>query len=67
MFLTVENVKKSYGKGDAAVKVLDGVSTQLEKGKICTDLHPASSLILYGAAVVTYPHIIDWRRSCIRY
>ncbi|MBR1824608.1 MAG: ABC transporter ATP-binding protein [Ruminococcus sp.] len=43
MFLTVENVKKSYGKGDAAVKVLDGVSTQLEKGKICTILGPSGS------------------------
>lgn len=43
MFLTVDNVKKSYGEGEAAVKVLDGVSTSLEKGKICTILGPSGS------------------------
>ena len=43
MFLTVENVKKSYGQGDAAVRVLDGVSTSLEQGKICTILGPSGS------------------------
>lgn len=43
MFLTVDNVKKSYGEGEAAVRVLDGVSTSLEKGKICTILGPSGS------------------------
>jgi putative ABC transport system ATP-binding protein len=43
MFLTVENVKKSYGIGDASVQVLDGVSTGMEKGKICTVLGPSGS------------------------
>ncbi len=43
MFVTVENVKKSYGQGDAAVRVLDGVSTSLEQGKICTILGPSGS------------------------
>lgn len=43
MFLSVENVRKSYGTGDAAVRVLDGVSTGLGKGKICTILGPSGS------------------------
>ena len=43
MFLTVENLRKSYGTGDASVCVLDGVSTVLEKGKICTILGPSGS------------------------
>lgn len=43
MYVSVENVKKNYGTGDATVRVLDGVSTGLEKGKICTILGPSGS------------------------
>ena len=35
MFLKVENIKKSYGQEGSFVQVLNGVSTDLEKGKMC--------------------------------
>ena len=43
MFLTVENLEKSYGSGDAYVKVLKGISTQVERGKICAIMGPSGS------------------------
>lgn len=42
-FFTVNNVQKSYGQGDTKVKVLKGITTELEKGKICVILGPSGS------------------------
>lgn len=42
-FFTVKNVEKSYGEGDGKVKVLKGITTDLEKGKICVILGPSGS------------------------
>ena len=42
-FFSVKNVEKSYGEGNAKVKVLNGITTQLEKGKICVILGPSGS------------------------
>lgn len=42
-FFCVYNVEKSYGEGNARVKVLKSVSTKLEKGKICVILGPSGS------------------------
>ena len=35
MYLQVKNLKKSYGEGGSYIQVLKGISTQLEKGKLC--------------------------------
>jgi len=40
---SVRDVEKSYGQGDARVKVLNGISTQFEAGKICVILGPSGS------------------------
>lgn len=42
-FFLVSEIEKSYGEGSSKVKVLDGVSTELEKGKICVILGPSGS------------------------
>lgn len=42
-FFSVKNVEKSYGEGNAKVKVLNGITTQLEEGKICVILGPSGS------------------------
>lgn len=42
-FFSVKDVEKSYGEGNAKVKVLNGITTQLEKGKICVILGPSGS------------------------
>ena len=42
-FFSVKDVEKSYGQGDAKVKVLKGVTTDLEQGKICVILGPSGS------------------------
>lgn len=43
VFFAVKNIEKSYGTGDARVKVLDGVSTELYEGEICVILGPSGS------------------------
>lgn len=43
VFFSVRNIEKSYGTGDARVKVLDGVSTELYQGEICVILGPSGS------------------------
>jgi putative ABC transport system ATP-binding protein len=43
MYLKLENVEKVYGTGDNAVKVLKGISTEIEKGQICVLLGPSGS------------------------
>ena len=35
MYLQVRNLKKSYGEGGGYIQVLKGISTRLEKGKMC--------------------------------
>lgn len=35
MFLEIQDVKKSYGKGTSYIQVLKGVSTAVEKGQMC--------------------------------
>ena len=35
MYLEVNNLKKSYGSGEGFVEVLKGISTSVEKGKMC--------------------------------
>lgn len=42
-FFAVTDVEKSYGEGNARVKVLNGITTQLEEGKICVILGPSGS------------------------
>ena len=43
MFLQVKSLTKYYGEGDNRVKVLDSISLDIEKGKICTLLGPSGS------------------------
>ena len=43
MFLQVKSLTKCYGEGDNRVKVLDSISFDIEKGKICTLLGPSGS------------------------
>lgn len=43
MYLTLKNVEKVYGEGGNAVKVLKGISTDIEKGQICVLLGPSGS------------------------
>lgn len=42
-FFSVKDVEKSYGEGNAKVKVLNGITTQLEEGRICVILGPSGS------------------------
>lgn len=42
-FFEVREIEKSYGKGNSKVNVLNGISTELEKGKICVILGPSGS------------------------
>lgn len=35
MYLEIKNVKKSYGKGEGYVQVLNGISTSVEQGQLC--------------------------------
>jgi putative ABC transport system ATP-binding protein len=42
-FFSVKDVEKSYGEGNAKVKVLNGITTQLEEGKVCVILGPSGS------------------------
>jgi putative ABC transport system ATP-binding protein len=42
-FFLVKDVEKSYGQGSAKVKVLNGITTELEEGKICVILGPSGS------------------------
>ena len=43
MFIEVQNAKKQYGTGEAAVYALDGADLSLEKGNICVILGPSGS------------------------
>ena len=43
MFLSVQDLHKSFQTGDTRTEVLRGVSMELEKGEICTLLGPSGS------------------------
>ena len=42
-FLTIQNLTKSYGDGDAHVTVLKSISTQVARGEICVLFGPSGS------------------------
>ena len=43
MFIEIQNAKKRYGTGEAAVYALDGADFSLERGKVCVILGPSGS------------------------
>ena len=43
MYLEISDVKKSYGSGGSYIQVLKGVTTSLEKGKMCVILGQSGS------------------------
>ena len=43
MFLEIENLKKSFGQGEAKTEVLKGINFSVEKGEICVLLGPSGS------------------------
>ena len=43
MFLTVKDLKKSYGSTSNKVEVLEGINFEVEKGEICVLLGPSGS------------------------
>uniref|UniRef100_UPI0038676F0E ABC transporter ATP-binding protein n=1 Tax=Ruminococcus sp. TaxID=41978 RepID=UPI0038676F0E len=43
MFLEIKGIEKYYGIGDNRTKVLKGITTGVEKGKICVLLGPSGS------------------------
>ena len=43
MCIEIQNIKKSYGEGSSCVQVLDGISTQIERGAMCVILGPSGS------------------------
>ena len=40
MLLELNDIKKSFGKGDSRVEVLRGISLSVEKGEFCVLLAP---------------------------
>lgn len=42
-YCVAQNVMKSYGEGEAAQQVLNGISFSLDKGELCTFLGPSGS------------------------
>jgi putative ABC transport system ATP-binding protein len=43
MYLKIQDIQKSYGKGSSHVQVLKGVSAEIDKGKMCVILGPSGS------------------------
>lgn len=43
MFLSLTNIKKSFGQGDSRVEVLKGIDLLIEKGEFCVLLGPSGS------------------------
>lgn len=43
MYVTINDIKKSYGEGSSYVQVLDGITTQIQKGQICAILGSSGS------------------------
>lgn len=42
-FLTIRNLTKSYGEGEARTEVLKGISTDIDRGEICVLFGPSGS------------------------
>ena len=60
MFIEIKDLYKSYGKKDAAINVLNGLSLEIEKGEICVLLGPS------GSGKSTLLNIIGGIDSCDR-
>ena len=43
MFLSLTNIKKSFGQGDSRVEVLKGIDLLIKKGEFCVLLGPSGS------------------------
>lgn len=43
MFVEIDKIKKSYGEGDSFTRVIDGISMQVQRGRICVILGPSGS------------------------
>lgn len=43
MFLTINDIKKSFGSGDSRVEVLKGINLSMERGEFCVLLGPSGS------------------------
>ncbi|MBO5282094.1 MAG: ABC transporter ATP-binding protein [Lachnospiraceae bacterium] len=43
MYIQTENLRKSYGSGDSRMQVLNGISLEVEKGRMCVILGPSGS------------------------
>lgn len=43
MYVEISNVTKSYGEGESYCKVLNGISTLIDRGQICVILGPSGS------------------------
>lgn len=43
MFLTIHQIKKSFGQGGSRVEVLKGIDLEIEKGEFCVLLGPSGS------------------------
>lgn len=43
MYLQIQNINKSYGEDSSYVRVLNDISTEIEKGKMCVVLGPSGS------------------------
>ena len=43
MFLEIQDLKKSFGQGEAKTEVLKGINFSVEKGEICVLLGPSGS------------------------
>ena len=57
-FLKVQGVEKSYGLGDAALKVLCDISLSVEKGEFCVLLGPS------GSGKSTFLNIVGGLETC---
>ena len=57
-FLKVQDVEKSYGQGDAALKVLCDISLSVEKGEFCVLLGPS------GSGKSTFLNIVGGLETC---
>ena len=44
MFLEIQDLKKSFGQGEAKTEVLKGINFSVEKGEICVLLGPSGSV-----------------------
>ncbi len=43
MFLTINEIKKSFGTGDNRIEVLKGINLSMDRGEFCVLLGPSGS------------------------